>query len=79
MMKNKNINLYKDELEEITGKLYNGDLTPLVYDLLKTSEDLESLLLYLTGEEVAKVEEVVNVPKPAPSFENWFNNFPTAE
>lgn len=72
--------LYKEELEELTGKLYRGDLTPLVYDLLKDSNDLKSLLAYLKSEDIEEdVKPEIERPKPAPSFNNWFNNFPTAE
>ena len=47
-------NLYHDELEDLLGIIYNGDVTPLVYDLLKNTEDLPALLKYLNIEPKTK-------------------------
>jgi hypothetical protein len=70
-----NTDLYKEELEELTGKIYNGDLTPLVFDLLKESPYLDVLLHELTGKEItAKPEDEVQQPTAAPKFEDWFKN-----
>lgn len=67
--------IYYEELENITGKLFKGDITPLVYDLLKDSTDLSGLILHLTGKEVEVKNEVkVQTPKSAPSFDDWFNS-----
>lgn len=41
--------VYKTELEVILGKLISGDLTPVMYSLLKDTPDKESLLNYLKG------------------------------
>ena len=67
--------LYREELEALTSKLYKGDFTPLIYDVLKDSDDLPALLKYLTGQEIE--EEIVTVVQTdsAPSFEDWFRDF----
>lgn len=67
--------IYQDEIEELTGKIFKGDLTPLVYDLFKDSNDIEGLIKYLTGEiiEKEKEDEVVK-PVAAPRFEDWFRS-----
>lgn len=39
--------IIKDELEYLTGKLYRGDITPIVYDLVKDSNYLKALLIDL--------------------------------
>lgn len=39
--------LYRQEVEFYTHKLSNGDLTPLIYDMLKGTNDLTGLLEYL--------------------------------
>jgi len=77
----KDVDLYRDELEELTGKIYRGDLTPLVYDLLKDSNDIKGLLHYLNKEEVIEVKEISEVSKPesAPNFAEWFSQFPKAK
>lgn len=66
---------YKEEIEYLTGKLYNGDMTPLIFDLLKESCDPKGLLKYLTGEEIKEKQvEAVTTPTAAPSFEQWFKS-----
>lgn len=51
--------LYRQEVECYTHKLSNGDLTPLVYDILKDTNDAESLLAYLGYQNKEKDENVV--------------------
>lgn len=64
---------YQEELEDLTGKIFIGDLTPLVYDVLKDSKDITSLLQYLTGQDVdVNAEESVRQPEAAPNFDEWF-------
>lgn len=69
---------YQDEIELITGKVYNGDLTPIVFDLVKDSRHLDSLYQYLTGEilkhdinnNTGKVVRAQDSDRPC--FEKWF-------
>lgn len=63
---------YKIELEAITGKLYKGDMTVMLYHLLKNTQDMDSLLEYLTGvcsESNSDSTEEIHV---APNFSDWF-------
>ena len=74
-MKESNTELYREELEELTGKLYRGDITPLMYDLLKDSMNLGDLLFELTGEKpIEQMEETIERPQATMSFEDWFNS-----
>lgn len=43
------------ELEALTGKIYRGDLTTVVFDVLKESPHLESLLMQLNKEKKVNV------------------------
>lgn len=45
------------ELEIYTGKLISGDITPIVYDMFKDSEDILGLIRYLDKQE-GKVTDV---------------------
>lgn len=73
--------LFQCEIEALTGKIYKGDVTPLIYDLLKTSPHLDKLLVYLGKEIKPNVcnnefdttlrEEINN----RPCFEKWFEQF----
>ena len=45
------------ELEEVTGQYIRGDITPVVYDLLKDG-DLKELIQHLSGK-----KKVKNAPK----------------
>lgn len=67
---------YKTELEDLTGKLLNGDITPVVADLLRATPYKDELLRYL-GCEVNKVpDNKVNVtvePDSAPTFDELFS------
>lgn len=63
--------LYQEELEELTGKIFVGDLTPLVYDLLKDTNDLPALIKHLGGVVVEQDDTPTDV-QPLPSFEELF-------
>lgn len=73
-------NIYKAELESLTGKVFNGDITPIVFDLLKDSKHVVELVKYLSKGELSNV--VINKPNNAvrkedydrPCFEKWFSN-----
>ena len=70
--------LYQEELEGLTGKVFVGDLTPLVFDVLKASPHLDKLLVYLDKENSKHVRN--NKPNTTPrdksddrpSFAKWF-------
>lgn len=68
----KDTDLYKEELESLTHKIYTGDLTPLVFEILKTSPDKKALVEYLTHEDIVIEEEIVKAPTSAPTFSDWF-------
>ena len=69
-MNTTDIKLYQEELEELTGKIYAGDFTPLVYELLKSTSAKDNLILALGG-------EVKKKPKPINTIEQSFMNFET--
>ena len=66
--------LYQVELEELTGKIYSGDFTPLVYDLLKDARDKEALLVALGGKLKPKVVKEKTTVQEAPSFDKLFKD-----
>ena len=61
------------ELQELTNKAIQGDITPVVYDLLKSTCYKADLLRYLGT--VKKDEDKPAEVKPAVSFKDWFNTF----
>lgn len=73
--------LVKSEIEFLTGKLYNGDLTPVVYELFKDTKDRNGLLCVLqevTGEHVYRndtIETEDQKDNHRLSFEEWFSGF----
>lgn len=75
-MNKESLETYKSELEELTGKVFSGDLTPMVFDLVKESVFKTELIKELTGEdfiverddEPAELETVVE-------FDDWFSRF----
>lgn len=70
------VEMYHEELEDITGKIYEGDITTLVFDLLAKSNHLDSLYKELKGEEFVKEAEYVQVvPEASPKFTEWFEKF----
>lgn len=64
--------LYKSELEHLIGRLYRGDMTVMVYFLLKDTPDMDSLLEYLTGESPKSDLEKVDDEIHTPTFKEWF-------
>ena len=64
---------YKSELEYVTGKIYSGDMTVMVYYLLKDTQDMDSLMEYLTGERPGSNSEIIEEKiQKSPSFQDWF-------
>lgn len=73
-------NDYKTELESLSGKVFNGDITPIVFDLLKDSKHIDKLIEHLRKGD----KKHVNNNKPnntvrkkdydRPCFEKWFSN-----
>lgn len=66
--------LYQEELEELTGKIFAGDLTPLVYELLKNSPEKEKLVTFLGGKIKKKPKPVETAKQSFMSFEDLFAN-----
>lgn len=68
--------LCKLELENLTGKIYSGDPTPLVYDLLKNSTKLPKLYEVLVNKKLEEETsvETTNGPSAMGSFEELFNS-----
>ena len=69
-MNSNKVDLYQKELEELTGKIYSGDVTPLIYDLLKSTSEKEALLTYLGAKPKPKPKEEPIVLLP--SFDKLF-------
>lgn len=69
-----NSNIQKD-LEELTNCVFRGDITPILYNLVKDSPYKEDCLEYLgIAKQKKTVEEIVQ-PQPAQDFRDWFNSF----
>lgn len=74
------VEVFYEELESLTGKIFQGDLTPIVFDLLKESQSVEDLLRYLKKEENSDVDSnetqdaVRKESYNRPCFEEWFLN-----
>lgn len=72
--------VYKNELESLTGKVFNGSITPIVFDLLKDSRHLDKLIKYLNKGEKPNVDNnksdnpVRKENNNRPCFEEWFRN-----
>ncbi len=64
--------LYRQEVELYTHKVSSGNLTPLIYDMLKDTEDVKGLLDYL-GYSEEKKEVQNDVPKRK-TFTELFKN-----
>lgn len=62
---------YIEDLEGYVGRLTKGDITPLVYLLLKDTKDKKGLLEYLRGKEEEDEQEIGTDSKV--SFEELFN------
>ena len=72
--------LYNTELEVLLGTLISGDLTPIVYKLLKDTPYTECLLEYLKGvkpdvctEQSIETEDSEN--NDGESLAQWFSQF----
>ena len=63
------------ELEELTGQLVRGDVTPVVHSLLKTREQKEACLAYLNKKVKKKKSTTKPEVKAAPDFATWFSSF----
>lgn len=67
-----NIQMQRD-VEELAGKLFNGDMTPIVFDLIKKTKYKDQCLEYLgcKQKEISKDEEQTEKL----DFTSWFNSF----
>lgn len=71
--------LFQREVEALTGKVYNGDVTPLVYEVLQSSSHLDKLLVYLRKENEPNVcnnESHTTLREEGnnrPCFKEWFS------
>lgn len=65
------------ELEALTGKVYRGDVTAVVFDILKDTPHLDHLLAYLSEEKLVNVRDnkpnttVREEDSDRPCFEKW--------
>ena len=72
---------YTSELQAFTGQLFTGDITPVLYDLLKTTDHVNELLNFLRGEVKSNVhpkrpDKVTNTESSnGLSIEDWFSKF----
>lgn len=66
-----NEQLFKEELEDLTGKIYKGDFTPLLFDLVKDSPNIKSLIKELHGTIIEEQNTTV-MPKASISFDELF-------
>ena len=41
--------LISDEVTTVTGKVFKGDITPLVFEMFEESKDIPALIAYLNG------------------------------
>lgn len=68
------------ELEVLTGKLIRGDMTPIVYELIKDSAFVKDIVTYSTRED-EKEDDSTNRDTYTPNnhsgsglvYENWFS------
>ena len=75
------VDVFYEELESLTGKVFKGDITPVVFNLLKTGNHVEELLRYLRDDEEG-ADDYNNTTENAvrkesnnrPCFEEWFSN-----
>lgn len=76
------ISMLRTELEALTGKLIRGDLTPIVYELIKESPFKLDILEYssIPKERIEdatkkRISGHANFDSCAgPNFEDWFSN-----
>jgi hypothetical protein len=72
------VSIYHTELEVLTGKIYRGDLTPIVFDLIKSSNHLSAFKAHLCKENKNAnnnntVKTVQQESYDRPCFEKWFS------
>ena len=65
--------LFKEDIECLTGKIFQGNITPLVYEILKDTKDLKGLLNFLNDTVTLDIEQSIPQVKAAPDFTEWFN------
>lgn len=68
----------QEDIECITGKCYVGDITPLVYLLLKDTQYKDELLRYLGYKKIKPEKERSETPKKL-TFDELFGNSPIVE
>lgn len=68
--------IVKQELEELTGKVIKGDITPILFDLIAESEYLGDLFYELSGTELTSEEVAVRTESKTVDFDSWFNQCP---
>lgn len=72
--------IHQLELESLSNKVFTGDITPIVFDLLKESRHLEDLVSFLskgdkTHDSNNNTQETVRKEDyNRPCFEEWFRN-----
>ncbi len=71
--------IYSDELQAFTGQVFKGDITPIVFDLLKPTDRIEELLNYLRGVSdvcVKRTSQIsINEGDNRFDIEEWFSQF----
>lgn len=72
-------NIALQELEVLTGKYLSGDITPIVYDLLKDTRYKSELISYLSEGKIVNVDNnksnttACEEDNLRPDFEKWFS------
>lgn len=71
---------YQAELQAFTGKLFNGDITPVLFELLCTTDYMDELLNFLREVKVNVHTERSNKTTDTESgnrlsVEDWFSKF----
>lgn len=68
------MSIVHDELELLTGKLIQGDITPIVYELLKDSPYKEDIVEYqslLVKEHPLPKKETTTIGEEKEDFDDW--------
>lgn len=68
-----NLSVFQIELEDLTNKIFKGDLTPLVYELLKDTPYKEDLIIALGGEVKNKETKSIDEEQPFIPFDTLFD------
>lgn len=72
--------IVKAEIEALTGKLYEGDASRIIYNMFKDTDDLNGLISYITGEDIKDVcilqdtGNVVEVRSGRPCLKEWLRD-----